>query len=131
MRRINHNFGWIIKKSFFCWHKRQDFLFSPLRRGWPPDAAATWAILLPVSLGVIDSSPTWRFACSNSPKFTQKFKFFCVKCTLFQIFIFCPKIQLWFPEKIGDFFGVIYSWKCCGFKLFSCWQLWFHEKNCV
>ena len=25
--------------------------------------------------------------------------------TLFEIFIFCPKIQLWFPEKIVDFFG--------------------------
>ena len=23
------------------------------------------------------------------------------------------------------------SWKCCGFGLFSCWQLWFHEKNCL
>ena len=22
------------------------------------------------------------------------------------------------------------SWKCWGFALFSCWQLWFHEKNC-
>ena len=22
------------------------------------------------------------------------------------------------------------SWKCCGFGLFRCWQLWFHEKNC-
>ena len=22
------------------------------------------------------------------------------------------------------------SWKCCGFGLLSCWQLWFHEKNC-
>ena len=28
------------------------------------------------------------------------------------------------------FFGVVKnSWKCCGFGLFSCWQLWFHEKN--
>ena len=27
------------------------------------------------------------------------------KNTLFEIFIFCPKIQLWFPEKIVDFFG--------------------------
>ena len=35
-----------------------------------------------------------------------------------------------FPEKIVDFFGVKKSWKCCGFGLFSCWQLWFHEKNC-
>ena len=25
--------------------------------------------------------------------------------TLFEIFIFCPKIQLWFPEKIADFLG--------------------------
>ena len=25
--------------------------------------------------------------------------------TLFKIFIFCPKIQLWFPEKIVNFFG--------------------------
>ena len=25
--------------------------------------------------------------------------------TLFEIFIFCPKIQLWFPEKIVDLFG--------------------------
>ena len=22
------------------------------------------------------------------------------------------------------------SWKCWGFGIFSCWQLWFHEKNC-
>ncbi len=25
--------------------------------------------------------------------------------TLFEIFIFCPKIQLWFPVKIVDFLG--------------------------
>ena len=50
--------------------------------------------------------------------------------TLFEIFIFCPKIQLWFPEKIVHFWGVKNSWKCCAFGLFSCWQLWFHEKNC-
>ena len=28
------------------------------------------------------------------------------------------------------FFWLKNSWKCCGFGLFSCWQLWFHEKNC-
>ena len=28
------------------------------------------------------------------------------------------------------FFGVKNLRKCCGFGLFSCWQLWFHEKNC-
>ena len=25
--------------------------------------------------------------------------------TLFKIFIFCPKVQLWYPEKISDFLG--------------------------
>ena len=25
--------------------------------------------------------------------------------TMFEIFMFCPKIQHWFPEKIVDFFG--------------------------
>ena len=78
--------------------------------------------------------------------------------TLFEIFIFCPKIQLWFPEKncrivlvktreiaaVLEFLAVdnfdftrknvknIWmknSWKCFGFGLFSCWQLWFQEKN--
>ena len=46
--------------------------------------------------------------------------------TLFEIFIF----HFWFSEKIVDFFGWKNSWKCCGFGLFSCWQLLFHEKNC-
>ena len=39
--------------------------------------------------------------------------------TLFEIFIFCPKIQLSFLEKIVDFFGVKNSRKCCSFGLFS------------
>ena len=51
----------------------------------------------------------------------------CQLATLFEIFIFGPKIQLRFPEK--KFFGVKNSWKCCGLGLFSSWQLWFHEKN--
>ena len=33
-------------------------------------------------------------------------------------------------ENCRFFFGVKNSWKCCGFGLLSCWQLWFHEKNC-
>ena len=32
-------------------------------------------------------------------------------------------------EKLSNCFGWN-SWKCCGFGLFSCWQLWFPEKNC-
>ena len=48
--------------------------------------------------------------------------------TLFEIFNFCPKIQLWFTDKIIHFWGVKNSWKYCGFGLFRCWQLWFHEK---
>ena len=42
--------------------------------------------------------------------FSSKWIHFLVKITnfnftLFEIFIFCPKIQFWFPEKIVDFFG--------------------------
>ena len=33
-------------------------------------------------------------------------------------------------EKLSKNCWMKNSWKCCGFKLFSCWQLWFHEKNC-
>ena len=43
---------------------------------------------------------------------------------------FCQKIQLLFPEKNCQIVLGENSWKCRGFGLFSCWQLWFHEKNC-
>ena len=67
-----------------------------------------------------------KTSATGKPKMSKKSS---IWNTLFEIFIFCPKIQLWFPEKIVDFFWVKNSWKCCGFGLFSCWQLWFHEKN--
>ena len=38
--------------------------------------------------------------------------------------------NLHFLSKNSTLIGVKNSWKCCGFGLFSCWQLWFHEKNC-
>ena len=49
--------------------------------------------------------------CSKSSFFVQKFNFD-------------------FPKKLSIFFRVKNSWKFCGFELFSCWQFWFHEKNC-
>ena len=51
------------------------------------------------------------------------------KHTLFEIFIFCPKIQLWFPEKIVDFLGWKTRENVVVLDFFNCWQLWFHEKN--
>ena len=39
------------------------------------------------------------------------------------------KVNFDFPNKMS-LFGGEKSWKCCGFGLFSCWNLWFHEKNC-
>ena len=50
--------------------------------------------------------------------------------SLFEIFIFVQKFNCDFPRTIVDIFWVKNSWKCCGFGHFSCWQLWFHEKNC-
>ena len=43
---------------------------------------------------------------------------------------FVQKFNFDFPRKLSIFWGVKNSWKCCGFGLFSCWQLWFHEKTC-
>ena len=43
-----------------------------------------------------NNSLHWRF----NPEDPEGISF-----TLFEIFIFCPKIQLWFPEKIVDLFG--------------------------
>ena len=48
--------------------------------------------------------------CSKSSFFVQRFNFE-------------------FPRKLSIFW-VENSWKYCVLRLFSCWQLWFHEKNC-
>ena len=41
---------------------------------------------------------------------------------------FVQKFNFDFPWKLSIIL-VKNSWKCCGFEHFSCWQLWFHEKN--
>ena len=43
---------------------------------------------------------------------------------------FLSKNSTWISRENCWFFWVKNSWKCCSFGLFSCWQLWFHEKNC-
>ena len=43
---------------------------------------------------------------------------------------FVQKFNFDFPRKLSISFEVKNSWKCCGFGLFSCWQLWCHEKIC-
>ena len=58
----------------------------------------------------IYSSETLGSHCSKSSIFVQKFNLI--------------------SRENCRFFGVKNSWKCCGFGLFSFWQLWFHEKNC-
>ena len=77
-------------------------------------------------LHCIKVCPWFCILCTSFPTFKDTLYLI----TLFEIFIFGPKIQLWFPEKIVDYIWVKNSWKCCGFGLFSCWQLWFHEKKC-
>ena len=104
-----------VRNTDFCVHfhqgmTREKTLLSKILKSWKHS----------------DMKISNLFATSN-PKQILTFVFFN---TLFEIFIFCPIIQLWLSEKIVDFFWVKSSWKCCGFGLFSCWQLWFHEKNC-
>ena len=47
-----------------------------------------------------------RFARNIEWDFFCDFQTLCLPAgrTLFEIFIFCPKIQLWFPENFVDFF---------------------------
>ena len=50
-------------------------------------------ILKPMKLKIVQTSETKKFARLEA-------------FTLFEIIIFCPKIQLLFPKKIVNFFGV-------------------------
>ena len=76
----------------------------------------------------------WHFPLlshySKTPYFVQKSNIFgkfthCLKSSFF-----VQKLNFDIPRKLSIFWGVKNSWKCCGFGLLSCWQLWFHEKNC-
>ena len=60
------------------------------------------------------SKPFFLFEWNNKASVTRVFRLFadifwlktpsCLH-TLFEIFIFCPKIHLWFPEKMSIFWG--------------------------
>ena len=50
--------------------------------------------------------------------------------TLFKIFIFWPKIQLWLTEKIVDFLGEKTRENVVIFDFLAVDNLKFHEKNC-
>ena len=51
-------------------------------------------------------------------------------CTLLEIFIFVQKFNFDFPRKIVALFWAKTRENAAVFRLFSCWQLRFHEKNC-
>ncbi len=78
--------------------------------------------------------------CSKSSFFVQKFNFdFPRKLSIFWgwktrenvVFLdFLAVDNFDFTRKIVEKNLGENSWKCCGFGLFSCWQLWFHEKKC-
>ena len=52
----------------------------------------------------------------------------CSHCSKSSFFV--QKFNFDFLRKLSILFRLKNSWKCCDFRLFSCWQLWFHEKNC-
>ena len=49
-----------------------------------------------------------EFLCNFDHFWCENWNELFLAVTLFEIFIFCPEIQLWFPEKIVDFF---FGWK--------------------
>ena len=77
--------------------------------------------------------------CSKSSFFVQKFNFdfprkivelFWVKTREnAAVLDFLAVDKFDFTRKIVKKFWLQNSWKCWGFVLFSCWQLWFHEKR--
>ena len=64
---------------------------------------------------------------SQNEKMSKLYYSFITHCSKSSFFV--QKFNFDFPRKLLIFSGEN-SWKCCGFGLFSCWQLWFHEKNC-
>ena len=73
---------------------------------------ASWFVL---SCGIQCQSWPWRRPACSSSRTMQGRNKKGFGITLFEIFIFCPKIQLWFPrEKLSDFFG----WKLVKILLF-------------
>ena len=62
--------------------------------------------MCPLKLKVAESQETLSY-CSDMyyviHNWVAPSLFISTVITLFDIFIFCPKVQLWFPEKIVDF----------------------------
>ena len=55
-------------------------------------------------------------------------KLYGLRNNSFEIFIFCPNIQVSFSEKIVDFLGVKNSWKCCIFDFLAIDNFYFTRK---
>ena len=90
---------WSLKLTFFlCKYKRftslLSIIFAAKKRSNVFDKVTNPD---PIILGI--------FKCTSMGIYQAKASFIYGKYTLFQIFIFCPKIQLWFPEKVVDFLG--------------------------
>ena len=79
---------------------------------------------------VLDREKQYWRSCQSDTKFSAVWHplgvlkvHFIIAAHCSKSSFFCPKIQLWF-----------FGWKTrenvVFFGLYSCWQLWFHEKNC-
>ena len=89
-------------------HDTQDFLRAQIMKSllifssfktWPCSSDAA-DFLRPQIFLFLDAKPSDHFIFCSARKKSNLWPH-----TLFEMFIFCPKIQLWFPEKIVDFFG--------------------------
>ena len=85
---------------------------------WP--TAAT--IQNPILLACFDTTTTISF---------YRHIVFCFAAhTVRNLHFLSKKFNFDFARKLSILFRLKNSWICCDFGLFSCWQLWFHEKNC-
>ena len=79
--------------------RRKTSLFLPLASSSSTTAMTQWRRKMKSGRESFDLFTCVWTTCSHFQKFARNFFNF----TLFEIFIFCPKIQLWFPVKIVDF----------------------------
>ena len=84
--------------SFAC--KLSYYYYTHLEMIWPPQKSV---YLQSVHLNYGLFSPYKKTA--RESQWFKKSKKVVLRCTLFEILIFCPIIQLWFPKKFVDFLG--------------------------
>ena len=132
-----NSFAQNVRCSVFCWKKGYKYSseFRSSLNTWKYvfsvqlKTVLTWCTKTswPPSSGVTNPNPLatlnhLHLPLRNSAK--QSLLYDMIICSKSSFFV--QKLNFDFTRKIIKFI-IENSWKCCGFGLLSCWQLWFHS----